>query len=184
MNESASASDPDTTLSRKERIDRRCDDFERAWRSGQQPKTEDYVNDLCDVEYRDMLRELIAVELERRYEGGAHPRINDYIARFPGQTEPVQAAFDLVLRPANDRTSSVDTSITEKPGTVIGPYKLMEQIGEGGFGLVFAAEQRQPLRRKVALKIIKPGMDTKEIIARFEAERQALALISQHRPRA
>ena len=67
--------------------------------------------------------------------------------------------------------------IAERPGTVIGPYKLMEQIGEGGFGLVFVAEQQQPLRRKVALKIIKPGMDTREIIARFEAERQALALM-------
>lgn len=62
-------------------------------------------------------------------------------------------------------------------GTFIGPYKLMEKIGEGGFGLVYVAEQHQPVRRKVALKIIKPGMDTREVIARFEAERQALALM-------
>ena len=67
--------------------------------------------------------------------------------------------------------------IAERPGTVIGPYKLMEQIGEGGMGLVFVAEQQHPVRRKVALKIIKPGMDTKQVIARFEAERQALALM-------
>jgi len=67
--------------------------------------------------------------------------------------------------------------ITERPGTVIGPYELMEQIGEGGFGLVFVAEQQEPVRRKVALKIIKPGMDSSEVIARFEAERQALALM-------
>ena len=67
--------------------------------------------------------------------------------------------------------------LTEGPGTVIGPYKLMEQIGEGGFGLVFVAEQHRPVRRKVALKIIKPGMDTRDVIARFEAERQALALM-------
>jgi len=65
----------------------------------------------------------------------------------------------------------------EGPGTVIGPYKLMEQIGEGGMGLVFVAEQQEPIRRKVALKIIKPGMDTRQVIARFEAERQALALL-------
>ncbi len=62
-------------------------------------------------------------------------------------------------------------------GTTIGPYKLLEQIGEGGFGLVFMAEQQQPVRRKVALKILKPGMDTRQVIARFEAERQALALM-------
>ena len=68
-------------------------------------------------------------------------------------------------------------AIAEGPGTVIGPYKLMEQIGEGGMGVVYVAEQTQPVRRKVALKIIKPGMDTKQVIARFEAERQALAMM-------
>ena len=67
--------------------------------------------------------------------------------------------------------------IGEGPGTLIGPYKLLEQIGEGGFGVVFMAEQQQPVRRKVALKIIKPGMDTRQVVARFEAERQALALM-------
>jgi WD40 repeat protein/serine/threonine protein kinase len=65
----------------------------------------------------------------------------------------------------------------ERPGMVIGPYKLLEQIGEGGFGLVFVAEQQHPVRRKVALKVIKPGMDSRDVIARFEAERQALALM-------
>ena len=59
----------------------------------------------------------------------------------------------------------------------IGPYKLLEQIGEGGFGVVFMAEQQLPIRRKVALKVIKPGMDTRQVIARFEAERQALAMM-------
>jgi WD40 repeat protein/serine/threonine protein kinase len=60
---------------------------------------------------------------------------------------------------------------------MIGPYKLLEQIGEGGFGVVFMAEQTQPVRRKVALKVLKPGMDTRQVVARFEAERQALALM-------
>jgi serine/threonine protein kinase/tetratricopeptide (TPR) repeat protein len=62
-------------------------------------------------------------------------------------------------------------------GTVIGPYKLLEPIGEGGMGSVYMADQQQPVRRKVALKIIKPGMDSRQVIARFEAERQALALM-------
>jgi serine/threonine protein kinase len=65
--------------------------------------------------------------------------------------------------------------LAERPGTVIGPYKLLEQIGEGGFGIVFMAEQQHPVRRKVALKVVKPGMDTRQVVARFEAERQALA---------
>jgi serine/threonine protein kinase len=63
------------------------------------------------------------------------------------------------------------------PGTVIGRYKLLEPIGEGGYGVVFMAEQTTPVQRKVALKIIKAGMDTRQVIARFEAERQALALM-------
>src|ERR1700722_5871818 len=65
----------------------------------------------------------------------------------------------------------------EKPGDFIGGYKLLRQIGEGGCGVVFLAEQSQPVQRKVALKVIKPGMDTRSVIARFEAERQALALM-------
>jgi len=79
--------------------------------------------------------------------------------------------------PAPGLNITLDQPITENPGTVIGRYKLLEQIGEGGFGVVFMAEQEQPVRRKVALKIIKPGMDTKEVIARFEAERQVLAIM-------
>ena len=73
--------------------------------------------------------------------------------------------------------ATVDDPISERPGTVLGPYKLMEQIGEGGMGLVFVAEQQQPVRRKVALKVIKPGMDTRQVIARFEAERPRQAFV-------
>ncbi len=72
---------------------------------------------------------------------------------------------------------TIDQPITEKPGTLIGPYKLLQQIGEGGMGVVHMAEQTEPVERKVALKIIKPGMDTRQVIARFEAEEQALALM-------
>src|SRR5690349_8512779 len=65
----------------------------------------------------------------------------------------------------------------EKPGDHIGRYKLLEQIGEGGCGIVYMAAQEEPIRRRVALKVIKLGMDTRQVIARFEAERQALALM-------
>src|SRR5207245_4520860 len=73
---------------------------------------------------------------------------------------------------------AAEQPLRETVGTMIGPYKLMEELGAGGFGLVYVAEQTQPLRRKVALKVIKPGMDTRQVVARFEAERQALALMA------
>src|SRR5437588_6367070 len=79
--------------------------------------------------------------------------------------------------PAGAGSATIDEPIREGPDGVIGPYKLLEQIGEGGFGIVFMAEQQEPIRRKVALKVLKPGMDTRQVIARFEAERQALALM-------
>jgi len=72
---------------------------------------------------------------------------------------------------------TVNQPLSEAVGTVIGPYKLLEQIGEGGFGIVYMADQQAPVRRRVALKIIKPGMDTREVLARFKAELQALSLM-------
>ena len=77
-----------------------------------------------------------------------------------------------IRHPATDEQAEI-----EKPGTRIDKYKLLQEIGHGGFGVVYMAEQLEPVRRQVALKIIKPGMDMREVIARFEAERQALALM-------
>jgi serine/threonine protein kinase/tetratricopeptide (TPR) repeat protein len=72
---------------------------------------------------------------------------------------------------------AASTGVDVGPGSVIGPYKLLEEIGEGGMGVVFMAEQTHTVRRRVALKVIKPGMDSRQVIARFEAERQALAMM-------
>ncbi len=83
----------------------------------------------------------------------------------------------LDVPPADLGAALDDAPLTEQPGTVIGRYKLLERIGEGGMAVVYMAEQTEPIRRKVALKIIKLGMDTRQVIARFEAERQALALM-------
>jgi serine/threonine protein kinase len=84
---------------------------------------------------------------------------------------------DFQETPRFGAAEGADECIGERPGSIIGPYQLLELLGEGGFGTVYLAEQREPLRRTVALKIIKPGMDTRHVIARFEAERQALALM-------
>ncbi len=79
--------------------------------------------------------------------------------------------------PAPEICPTLTQPVSEKSGTQIGPYKLLQQIGEGGMGVVYMAEQSEPVQRKVALKLIKPGMDSRQVIARFEAERQALAMM-------
>ncbi|GAI93645.1 unnamed protein product, partial [marine sediment metagenome] len=89
-----------------------------------------------------------------------------------------EEAGSFLESPPVDIGGTLDTPpLTEGPGTRIGRYKLLQLIGEGGFGVVYMAEQEEPIRRRVALKIIKLGMDTKQVIARFEAERQALAMM-------
>jgi WD40 repeat protein/serine/threonine protein kinase len=111
-----------------------------------------------------------------------------YLQEVCGQDKALQARVEALLNVHDEEKSflnasvagllpTIDDPITERPGTLIGPYKLLEQIGEGAFGLVFMAEQQKPIRRMVAFKVLKPGMDSRQIIARFEAERQALALM-------
>jgi len=112
-----------------------------------------------------------------------------YVRQACGSDAALRARLDVLLQ-AHDEVGNfletppldLDTAlqippVNEGPGTVIGRYKLLEKIGEGGMAVVYMAEQAQPIRRKVALKIIKLGMDTRQVIARFEAERQALAMM-------
>jgi serine/threonine protein kinase/tetratricopeptide (TPR) repeat protein len=94
----------------------------------------------------------------------AHERAAGFLASPTAADHPAAAA-------------TLAAPLREGPGTRIGPYKILQLIGEGGFGSVFMAEQTSPVQRKVALKIIKPGMDTRQVVARFEQERQALAMM-------
>jgi serine/threonine protein kinase len=96
----------------------------------------------------------------------AHAEASGFLQEPPDSSS---ATTDL---PATD-----GPALGERPDAVVGPYRLLEPVGEGGFGVVFLAEQTEPVRRQVALKVIKPGMDSKQVLARFEAERQALALM-------
>lgn len=118
-----------------------------------------YLEQACgaDSELRRHVEDLIR----------AQPKLGEFLQ---GHAADALAAVDI--------TTVADVAAPpEQAGSRIGPYTLIETIGEGGFGIVYLAEQSKPVRRRIALKIIKPGMDTKEVIARFEAERQALALM-------
>jgi serine/threonine protein kinase/tetratricopeptide (TPR) repeat protein len=103
-----------------------------------------------------------------------------FLERSCGDDRQLRAAVEALLLSHQRSQGVLDATsapLAEHAGTIIGPYKLLEQIGEGGMGTVFMAEQTHPVQRKVALKVIKPGMDTRQVIARFEAERQALAMM-------
>ena len=102
-------------------------------------------------------------------------RVYDQEKSFLESPAAVVGATGVLAPTPGQETATVPPR--ECAGTVIGPYKLLQQIGEGGMGTVYMAEQSQPIQRKVALKIIKPGMDSRQVIARFEAERQALAMM-------
>ena len=114
--------------------------------------------------------------LDQAYGGDVELR-----AEVEAMIEASTRAGNFLESPAFGSEVTADVpGVCECPGTMIGPYKLLEQIGEGGFGVVFMAEQASPMRRKVALKVLKPGMDSRQVVARFEAERQALALMDHH----
>ena len=114
-----------------------------------------------------------------------------FLDEAAGGDAELRARVEALLKAHEDPDSFLDKAVPQFPtvdhippaplaehvGTLIGPYKLLEQIGEGGMGVVYMADQQAPVRRRVALKIIKAGMDTRQVIARFEAERQALALM-------
>ena len=111
-----------------------------------------------------------------------------YLDQACGSNDPLRAEIDSLIcahfkagdflkGPAHDASTYLNEADSGEEGMVIGPYKLLERIGEGGMGVVFMADQHAPVRRRVALKIIKPGMDSRQVLGRFEAERQALALM-------
>jgi tRNA A-37 threonylcarbamoyl transferase component Bud32 len=167
-------------------VDAICDEFEAAWFAGQEPRIEDFLSRIDSVPQDELLRELLLAEWDLRRRHTQHVDLPTYLERF-AQNSPFVAKLwhewhaQQAECSLNDEASSFATAFQTAPleelGTVIDRYKLLEKLGEGGFGTVWAAEQREPVKRRVALKVIKLGMDTRHVVARFEAERQALALM-------
>jgi hypothetical protein len=127
---------------------------------------EDYLEQACagDAGLRQRVKDLL--------------RANENAGNFLRELAPeAHEASEAAVPPSPGATLRKAIAGLEKPGDRIGRYKLLQKIGEGGCGVVYMAEQEEPIRRKVALKVIKLGMDTESVITRFEAERQALALM-------
>ena len=169
-----------------EGVDAICDVFEAAWLAGQEPRIEDFLPGGEPVHQDVLLRELLLAEWDLRRRHEQHVELQTYLQRFAESGQFVaelwhvwqakQSEGSLDGR-ANGLATALHSPPAEELGTVIGRYKLLEKIGEGGCGVVYVAEQTRAGRRRVALKVIKLGMDTKQVVARFEAERQALAMM-------
>ncbi|MBC8354729.1 MAG: serine/threonine protein kinase [Planctomycetes bacterium] len=132
-------------------------------------RAQEIFEDACDLDAANrltLLRDACGDDIALRDE------VDSLLAAHDGAGKFMSSATSEFVEPA-----PVEQSIPEEPGKMVGRYKLLEVIGEGGFGVVYMAQQTEPIRRRVALKIIKLGMDTKQVVARFEAERQALAMM-------
>jgi hypothetical protein len=173
---------PDSTIG----VDAICDSFEEAWLAGREPRIEEFLarGDALDPDL--LLRELLLSEWDLRLRHAQHTEPAPYLDRFPANRQAITDLWQEWKVGQSDRVPNEPTlafvphkgsTVLDAPGTVIDRFKLLEKLGEGGFGTVWAAEQREPVKRRVALKIIKAGMDTRQVVARFEAERQALALM-------
>src|SRR6516162_2250420 len=103
------------------------------------------------------------------------PELRRRVERLLGAFERATSFLQEAAVVGPGQSLGVTARLTDKPGDKVGRFKLLQQIVEGGMGVVYMAEQEEPVRRRVALKIVKLGMDTKQVVARFEAERQALA---------
>jgi eukaryotic-like serine/threonine-protein kinase len=137
--------------------------FQEAIEFDDASRRSEFVKKACgeDLDLRASVEELLA----------AHESTDDVLDRQFVTGHPID------FSPALSSSETHSDAMTEHIGTLVGSFRLMEQIGEGGFGLVFVAQQEHPVKRKVALKLIKPGTGSKEVIARFELERQSLAMM-------
>jgi len=162
-------------------LDQICNEFEAGWKAGRPQSIEEALARVIEPLRTEAAQELVSLEVFYRKKAGGFLRAEEFSARFPeldrawiaGQIEGAVPKF------ADFSTLGRTRRIGLPAGTVIADrYTLVEIIGQGGMGTVYRASQSEPIKRQVALKLIKTGMDSKKVLARFDAERQALALMT------
>lgn len=162
-------------------IEQLCEEFDAAWNRGEPIGIEEVLKQVGDDQRSKLLVTLLEIEVEYRMKSGEAINKQDYLKRFPGNTQAIDAAFTAAQERLQGTVIGDPEATVLGPsyeqGEQIGPYKILQKIGHGGMGQVFMAEQKEPVRRRVALKVISTAAPSKEVIARFEAERQALAMM-------
>lgn len=174
------------------RIDPICEQFESDWQSGEAPRLDEFITSFSGEEQVVLLRYLLEIDRDYRNTNGLPASVEYYEDSMPGLAIQIRQIFasmkDSTVGQIGTDTATQDangTNYTERvawaghgAGERMGNYELLEKLGAGGMGTVYLAEQKQPVRRQVALKVISGGVQSKEILSRFEAERQAMAMMA------
>ncbi len=164
-------------------IDELCDRFDRELMKGAAPQIENFLAEAPEAAQHGLLAELLAMEVEYRNQAGDTPEPDEYVQRFPHQvsliasmlrSESPQQLSETQFA-GSDETLNPEDAIPGVPD--ITNFRLIKELGRGGMGVVWLAEQIQPVRRRVALKLIKSDLTSKDVLARFDAEKQAVALM-------
>ena len=154
-------------------IDALCDRFDQELVKGDAPRIETFLAETQETARQGLLAELLAMEVEHRTKKGDEPQRDEYIRRFPERKGVIAGVF---ARDATTHYPSKGTiSLPVNVPPVLANFRLIKELGRGGMGIVWLAEQDKPVRRRVALKLIKSELSSQDVIARFDAEKQALA---------
>ena len=156
-------------------IDALCDRFDQELLKGDAPRIENFLTEVPEAVRDELLAELLAMELEYRTKKGDVPQQDEYMQRFPEQTDIIAGVFARDATTQFPGKGTISLPVNVPP--VLANFRLIEELGRGGMGVVWLAEQDQPVKRRVALKLIKSELNSKDVLARFNAEKQALAMM-------
>ena len=157
-------------------IDELCDRFDRELLNGVEPRIESYLIDVPKAAEDGLLTELLSMELEYRIQQGEVPKRGNYTQRFPSQENVIARVFAHKAEP--EFPSKYSNANVAEVTPEIDNFRLLAELGSGGMGVVWLAEQILPVKRRVALKLIKSELTANEIIGRFDSEKQSLAMMN------
>ncbi len=156
-------------------IDEFGDRFDQELVNGRSPRIENFLAEAPEANRNSLLTELLIIELEYRTQQGDEPQPKEYLLRFPQQERAVASVF--AGRPSTRVPNQDTTSIPVELPVTLANFRMIKEIGRGGMGVVWLAEQDRPVKRRVALKLINAELKAKDVIARFDSEKQALAMM-------